>query len=181
MRHGSLRRPGHGGNPVGTLTRGNSFGEQGLLSSKPRRFTIRAASDLALLRLNKKDFEHLLGGNSTLREYFDKYVSEISIRNFLKLCTVFAPLSADEIRNVLGSMDVKDYAANQAIIREGETGDAFYILRSGSAQVIKESDGGKVLRLRAHNHVFEFTLDLASAKQWDTALPARRIDRAKAV
>jgi hypothetical protein len=40
---------------------------------------------------------------------------------------------------------------------------------------------GKVLRLRAHNHVFEFTLDLPSAKQWETALPARRIDRAKAV
>jgi len=40
---------------------------------------------------------------------------------------------------------------------------------------------GKVLRLRAHNHLFEFTLDLPSAKQWETALPARRIDRAKAV
>lgn len=40
---------------------------------------------------------------------------------------------------------------------------------------------GKVLRLRAHNHVFEFTLDLPSAKQWEAALPARRIDHAKAV
>jgi hypothetical protein len=40
---------------------------------------------------------------------------------------------------------------------------------------------GKVLRLRAHNHVFEFTLDLPAAKEWEAALPARRIDRAKAV
>jgi hypothetical protein len=40
---------------------------------------------------------------------------------------------------------------------------------------------GKVLRLRAHNHLFEFTLDLPAAKQWETALPARRVDRAKAV
>jgi hypothetical protein len=40
---------------------------------------------------------------------------------------------------------------------------------------------GKVLRLRAHNHVFEFLLDLASAKLWETALPARRIESAKAV
>jgi hypothetical protein len=39
----------------------------------------------------------------------------------------------------------------------------------------------KVLRLRAHNHVFEFTLDLAAVKQWETAFPARRIDQAKAV
>jgi hypothetical protein len=40
---------------------------------------------------------------------------------------------------------------------------------------------GKVLRLRAHNHVFEFTLDLPAAKQWEAALPPRRLDRAKAV
>jgi hypothetical protein len=40
---------------------------------------------------------------------------------------------------------------------------------------------GRVLRLRAHNHVFEFILDLPSAKQWEAALPARRLDRAKAV
>src|SRR3954465_3494759 len=43
------------------------------------------------------------------------------------------------------------------------------------------SIAGKVLRLRAHNHLFEFTLDLPSAKLWETALPARRMDRAKAV
>jgi hypothetical protein len=40
---------------------------------------------------------------------------------------------------------------------------------------------GKVLRIRAHNHVFEFALDLPTARQWETALPARRIDRARAV
>jgi hypothetical protein len=40
---------------------------------------------------------------------------------------------------------------------------------------------GKVLRLRAHNHVFEFTLDVASAKQWEAALPSRRVESAKAV
>jgi hypothetical protein len=40
---------------------------------------------------------------------------------------------------------------------------------------------GKVLRLRAHNHLFEFTLDMAAAKQWEAALPARRVDHAQAV
>ena len=40
---------------------------------------------------------------------------------------------------------------------------------------------GKVLRIRAHNHVFEFALDLPTARQWETAFPPRRIDRARAV
>jgi ATP-binding cassette subfamily B protein len=144
---------------IGTLSRGNSFGEQGLLTNSPRTFTIRAANDLALLRLNKKDFEYLLEQHPTLREYFDKYISEISIRNFLKLCTVFAPLSPQEIRHLLGAMEVKEYAANAAIIREGETGDAFYVLRSGHAEVVKESDGGKVLNhLKAGDSFGELAL-----------------------
>lgn len=144
---------------VGTLTRGNSFGEQGLLTRSPRNFTIRAASDLALLRLDKQDFESLLGQRPGLREYFDSYISEISIRNFLKLCTAFAPLSPQEIRDLLNSMEIKEYGAKERIIREGEAGDAFYLLRSGSAEVIRESDANKVLnRLKAGDSFGELAL-----------------------
>ena len=130
---------------VGALTRGNSFGEQGLLTNSPCQFTVRAASDLALLSLAKPEFERLLDEHPDLRQYFDKYISEISVRNFLKLCTILSPLSPQEIRDLLSSLEIRDYAAGEAIIREGEAGDAFYILRNGSAEVIKESDSGKVL------------------------------------
>jgi ATP-binding cassette subfamily B protein len=144
---------------LGTVERGNSFGEQALLTQSPRNFTIRAASDLVLLKLPKEEFEALLHKEPGLREYFDKYVSEISIQNFLKLCTAFAPLTPHEIRDVLGSLELKSYPANQPIIREGEAGDAFYILRAGSAHVIKESNGGRVLnQLRAGDSFGELAL-----------------------
>ena len=130
---------------VGTLTRGNSFGEQALLANSQRSFTVRAASDLAVLKLSREEFEQLIAEHPNLRTYFEKYISELSIRNFLKLCTVFSPLSPQEIRDLLGSMQVREYKADEAIIREGEDGDAFYIVRSGSARVVKESDGGKIL------------------------------------
>jgi ATP-binding cassette, subfamily B, bacterial HlyB/CyaB len=150
---------------VGTLTRGTSFGEQGLLTRSPRNFTIRAASDLALLRLDKKDFESLLGQQPGLREYFDSYISEISIRNFLKLCTAFAPLSPQEIRDLLNSMETKEYAAKERIIREGEAGDAFYLLRSGSAEVVRESAAHKVLnRLKAGDSFGELALLTGQAR-----------------
>jgi subfamily B ATP-binding cassette protein HlyB/CyaB len=131
---------------VGKLTRGNSFGEQGLLTNSSRRYTVRAASDLALLRLNREDFERLLESRPELRDYFEKYISEISIRNFLKLCTVLSPLSPAEIRDLLGSIQIKQFGAGEAVLREGAPGDAFYILRSGSAKVIKESNGSRVLK-----------------------------------
>lgn len=130
---------------IGNLTRGDSFGEQGLLTTSQRNYTIRASSDLAALRLAKVDFDKLLERHAKIREYFDKYISEISIRNFLKLSTALAPLAPHEIRNLLGSLDVIDYKPNTAIIREGEAGDALYILRTGAARVIKESNGGQVI------------------------------------
>lgn len=130
---------------VGNLSRGDSFGEQGILTTSQRNYTIRASSDLAALRLAKVDFDELLERHIKVREYFDKYISEISIRNFLKLSTAFAPLSPQEIRNLLGSLEAIDYKPDTTIIREGDAGDALFILRTGAARVIKESNGGQVI------------------------------------
>ncbi|HEY0080775.1 MAG TPA: peptidase domain-containing ABC transporter [Pyrinomonadaceae bacterium] len=144
---------------VGTLTRGNTFGEQGLLTDSRRHFTVRAASDLSLLKLDKSDFDRLLKERPELREYFDRYISDISIRNFLKLCTVFSSIAPQDIRGLLSSMRVIDYPAGQYIIREGEPGDAFYILRQGSARVVKESEGGRTLaQLKAGDAFGELAL-----------------------
>jgi len=130
---------------IGNLTRGDSFGEQGILTKSQRNYTIRASTDLVALRLAKVDFDDLVERHTRVREYFDKYISEISIRNFLKLSTALAPLSPQEIRNLLGSLEVIEYEPDTAIIREGEAGDAFFILRTGGVRVIKESNGGRVL------------------------------------
>lgn len=35
---------------------------------------------------------------------------------------------------------------------------------------------GRVLRLRSHGHSFEFELDPAAARQWESALPAKHYD-----
>lgn len=148
---------------LGTLTRGDSFGEQALLNNSRRNYTIRAANDLAALRLEKKDFEYLLDKHPTLREYFEKYLSDISIRNFLKLSTAFARLSPQEIRDLLSSMEVIEYPPETAIVRQGEAGDAFFILQHGRARVIQES--GKVVnQLRAGDSFGELALLTGQAR-----------------
>lgn len=130
---------------VGSLTRGDHFGEQGLLTTSRRQYTIRAGGDLSLLRLSKTVFEEILEARPALRAYFTKYISETSVRNFLKMCTAFAPMSPSEIRGPLGCIQIVEFGPEEMIIREGEEGDAFYVLRSGSARVVKESMGGRVL------------------------------------
>ncbi len=130
---------------LGTLSRGDFFGEQGLLSDARSDHTVRAAGDLALLRLSKPKLERLLTLYPYLRGYFEHYASETSIRYFLRLCNIFTPLSPTEIRSLLSCLQERSYTADQYIYREGEPGDALYILRSGSVRVVQESLRGKVI------------------------------------
>jgi hypothetical protein len=114
--------------------------------------------------------------------------------------------SKDRVDEVLAKHRSSASACSRANLVEGMemipvalvlTGDAIYyentdIQASIELPLIEEVEyddetgtghgvAGKVLRIRAHNHVFEFVLDMPSARQWETALPAKRIDRAKAV
>jgi len=130
---------------LATLTRGNFFGEQGLFSDASSDYTIRAAGDLVLLRLGKREVTRLLAAYPYLRGYIEYYTSETSIRYFLRRCTIFSPLSGEEIRGLLACLEERSYPPGEVIFRVGETADALYILRSGSVRVTQEGPRGKVI------------------------------------
>ena len=132
--------PGEDGNEVtvGTLTRGNHFGEQGLLANAKRQYTVRAASDLDLLRLSRENFNALLDRQPQLRNYFASYVSELAVRNFLKMTQVFAPLSPAEIRSLLGKLEKRNFSTGQALVHKGSNADGIYLIRSGSVSQFLE-------------------------------------------
>ena len=139
---------------VGTLTRGDWFGEQGLLTNLQRNQTVRAASDLSVLRLNKDDFDDLLEKHPSLREFLKQYISDLSLKNFLKVSTAFAPLSPGEISDLSHSIKLIEYEPEKTIIREGDAADAFFVMRTGAARVIKESNDGQVINSLAAGDAF---------------------------
>jgi ATP-binding cassette subfamily B protein len=130
---------------LGTLTRGDFFGEQGLFDEAKIDYSVRAAEDLALLRLGRHEVGRLLASHPNLRNYFDQYANETSIRYFLRRCSIFAPLTPAELRGLLGCLQERKLGAGEFIYREGERGDALYILRTGSVRVVQENLKGKVI------------------------------------
>jgi ATP-binding cassette subfamily B protein len=139
---------------LSTLTRGNFFGEKSLLTNTRAEHTVRAADDLALLRISQKDFTRLLEEYPYLRAFFEHYLNESSISNFLKLCSVCAPLTPSGIRDLLSRLQSRQLADGEALYRTGDPGDAFYILRSGSVNVVDESKGGRVIAQLMPGDVF---------------------------
>jgi ATP-binding cassette subfamily B protein len=120
---------------------GEHFGEEGVLSERPLTYQVRAADDVVALRIPLAAVRELLNRKPDLASYFQRWVDDISIRAFLKLFTLLTPLSARRLKNVLNEMTERTLAAGEFVFHEGEPGDAFYIIRSGRVEIVKETEG----------------------------------------
>lgn len=77
---------------------------------------------------------------------YDVGVGEsLEICEFLKQCDVFESLSPAELLGVAEKMGRERVPAGETIIRQGEEGDLFYLLRQGVVEVLV--DGGRVALL----------------------------------
>jgi putative ABC transport system ATP-binding protein len=65
----------------------------------------------------------------------------LTIVQFLKKCPVFESSTPTLLADVAGKMQKESHPAGTAIIRQGDEGDKFYILRAGRVDVVKETEG----------------------------------------
>lgn len=130
---------------LGVLSQGDHFGEETLLGAGCYEYSIRAASNLTVLKLHWADFEDLLKIRPELDNYFRKYLSNKGMQAFLKKSTVFSPMNTDELRSLLGKFTIQHFNPGQDIVQEGDQGDSFYIIRSGITEIFKKSAGAKAI------------------------------------
>ncbi len=67
---------------------------------------------------------------------------EIELIKFLKQCNVFSNLSANELTMVARKLKKQNFKAGNTIIRQGDPGENYYMIHSGSVDV-KIDDGEK--------------------------------------
>ena len=60
---------------------------------------------------------------------------------------LFSELTADEFRRLIDYIEVCSYEENQHVVTEGEPGNSFYVISSGSAAVVKEDYAGLSVEL----------------------------------
>jgi len=61
---------------------------------------------------------------------------EIEICEFLKQCDVFSRLTTSTLTNIAETMEKERYPAGETIIRQGDEGDKFYLIKGGTVEVI---------------------------------------------
>lgn len=122
------------GNDVGVveLTDGDYFGERALLASEPRAATVLAKTDVQVMALDQATFTSLLG---PLQEVLDYNCLWRILKSVNVLKNVPEPLK----RKLLDLAQQISYAPGESIIREGDEGDTFFIVKDGEAKVLQRS------------------------------------------
>jgi putative ABC transport system ATP-binding protein len=83
----------------------------------------------------------------------------VAIGAFLKDCPIFKDTNPTVLAGVTNSMKLEHYEEGEMVVRQGEQGDRFYLIRSGRAEILKETEGW--LKSMGHLGPGEFFGELA--------------------
>ena len=124
------------GMEIGLLKQPEFFGEKSLeKEGEVELATIATVSHVKLLKLMRSHFTDLLGSlRDVIKFNFNKKV--------LVSMSIFSELSESEKSMLTESLVERTFEPEQPIIKQGEIGTAFYIIKSGSVRVTRKDDAG---------------------------------------
>ncbi len=73
----------------------------------------------------------------------ERRIHAAEIRALVDRVEIFAPLSDDERDRLAGQVRIETYAAGEIPVHQGDEGDSFYLIKSGSVEVVVEKSQGE--------------------------------------
>ncbi|HYM50704.1 MAG TPA: cyclic nucleotide-binding domain-containing protein [Candidatus Limnocylindrales bacterium] len=120
---------------VGHYAAGDFFGERALLGGGVRAATILADTPLKLLVFGKEVFWAELAGPIGWQARVREAIEE---RQRLHTVPLFAGLGERQLDVLAVKMQVQGFHAGDVLIRQGDPGDAFYVIRAGQVDVVQQ-------------------------------------------
>lgn len=118
---------------VSTSGPSSSFGELALMYNSPRAATVIAQTDCILWALDRLTFRRILLGNS--------FKKRLMYDDLLKSIPVLKGLTTYDRAKLADALDTQIYEPNKVIIKEGDSGENFYLIEYGECEVTKNGKG----------------------------------------
>jgi len=127
------------GQKVNTIGPGGSFGELALMYNAPRAATVVSTEkESTLWALDRVTFRRILMDSAfQRRRMYESFLEEVPLLSTLTLY---------ERSKIADALDTRKFAPGETIIKEGDPGEAFFILEAGEAEVYKAETGDKVIK-----------------------------------
>ncbi len=147
---------GKDGKPANVvLSKGQFFGEMGLISGRRRTATILAGENCVLIETPRRSMLKLLASVEAVRKTLDQVSLKRAVRQYLQ-----AQIPEDEVDYLVEGAIIKKYGTNDTLFNEGDKADGLYMIRRGSVTVSRSISGKDVVMsyVAAGNYVGEMAL-----------------------
>jgi CRP-like cAMP-binding protein/Zn-dependent protease len=134
-------------NLVGHLAAGTGFGEMALLQGGYRHTSIRAATDVVLYAVDKPSFMRAIDEHRGMALALEEEMTLRSLATSAGKTSPFANLEPETLRWLALRLQRVSYGSREDIVRQGEEGDALYIIRSGRVEALGTRPDGSTHQL----------------------------------
>jgi len=119
---------------VGTYSDGSAFGELALIYRSPRAATITANDECKLWRIKRAWYRGVVGQHrQRLHKEKLEFLPAVKVGKYL-FSDVF---SRDQLDSIAQLLKQEYYKRGDTIVREGESGNTFYIIQTGTVDILK--------------------------------------------
>ena len=120
------------------LGRGDYFGERALLNDAPRAATCRCKTKVQVLSLEKEDFDELVARRFGVAQDVDEAMKRADVLAGMPL---FSEVGPSQVKEIASKLVDETHTPGSPIIRQGDEGDKFYVIKSGTVEVRRRPEG----------------------------------------
>ena len=134
---------GEGGEevPLDTLRAGEAMGAQSLLEDGPAPLTMRASTEITVLKLDKGVFRLMVNSHPDLLRYVQRQIQSRGLQIFLRQHRPFARLPPAGVAALVEGLERQTVSAGQRVLSEGDAPGPLYIVEEGRLRTFTERDG----------------------------------------
>uniref|UniRef100_A0A3Q0KPR9 Serine/threonine kinase n=1 Tax=Schistosoma mansoni TaxID=6183 RepID=A0A3Q0KPR9_SCHMA len=118
---------------LGRMEVGRAFGELALLYNCKRTASVRAVTNASAWTLDRRVFQQIMMSTCIHKQQENM--------KFLKSVPALKDLSSEKMKKLADVLEPVFYEPGEYIIREGELGETFFIIKSGKVRVTHTIDG----------------------------------------
>jgi CRP-like cAMP-binding protein len=126
-----------------SLLDGDFFGEFGFFTGGKRNATVISTSRVELYEFKKQDMEELAQKYPNVSKVLIDFYKKRVLDNIIAMTPVFSGLNYNERADIINRFELLVVEPGKVVIREGEPGDAMYVVKDGLLEVSTVDKNGR--------------------------------------